>query len=104
MKGKCYKCGLEGHLFRQCTKQRARIFCFNCGEDNENTEASETFSSQSKKRACSRLRTPRPVSRRDKTKPKITTFVNKSIGIPKKIQKLASMIVNLEDDNRPYQS
>lgn len=35
MRSRCYNCGQEGHLFRQCTKQRVRVFCFNCGEDNE---------------------------------------------------------------------
>lgn len=45
-RGKCFKCGEEGHLFRQCTRQRQRIFCFNCGEDNDTYEARVSKNSQ----------------------------------------------------------
>lgn len=43
MRGRCFKCGESGHLFRQCTKQRVRVFCYNCGEDNDDvsSEASD---------------------------------------------------------------
>lgn len=50
MRGRCFKCGESGHLFRQCTKQRVRVFCYNCGEDNDDvtSETSEKSQSSSK--------------------------------------------------------